>query len=264
MQTKVATLAAPVHGEPVAPAEDERRCDTRLWSLCAWSGPVYLIVLGIAFSGIARFVPPPREHWSALEVAHFYSAHDVGIRLGMEGMLLIAPFYYFWTLAVARVIAHTERSDSPLSRIQLFGGLSTAWVTAGLALAFLVAAFRAGHRDPNLVQLMNDIGWMIFNLTAMFTFFQIFAMGIAWLRADARRALVPRWVAYLCFCDALTFLVVFAIPFLQTGPFAWHGFITFYLILSLFGLWMCVTSRAVIRANRILNRNQLATAVERR
>jgi hypothetical protein len=256
MTTKIETHAAPPRGEQLVHPDDSRPSDARLWTLCAWSGPVYLVVLGIAFVAIAGFVPPPREHWTALQVAHFYRAHGGRIKLGMEGMLLIAGLYYFWTLAIARVMAHTERSDSPLSRIQLFGGLSTAWVTAGLALAFLVAAFRAGHREPQLVQLMNDIGWMIFNLTAMFTFFQIFAMGIAWLRADPRRALVPRWVAYLCFVDALTFLVVFAIPFLQTGPLAWHGFFTFYLLLSLFGVWMSVTSWAMIRANRILDLDQ--------
>jgi hypothetical protein len=197
---------------------------------------------------IAGFVPPPREHWSAKHVASFYRKHDVRIRLGMEGMILVACLYYFWSLAIARVMERTEAADSPLTRIQVFGGLSTAWVTAATGLAFLIASFRAGQRSPTDVRLLNDVGFLVFNMTAMFTFFQVVAMATAWLRVDRSRALVPRWVAYLSLWDAATFLVVFLIPFLRTGPFAWHGLFTFYAVLGLFAVWVSVVSWYVIRA----------------
>jgi hypothetical protein len=247
IQSETGTLPGPV-GPEVRRRAERLGSDFGLWRICAWSGPVFLFGLTISFVVIAGFVPPPREHWTAAHVARFYRQHDTRIRLGMESMILVACLYYFWSLAIARVMDRTEAPDSPLTRIQVFGGFSTAWVTAATGLAFLVASFRAGQRSATDVRLINDIGFLVFNMTAMFTFFQVVAIGIAFVRPDRERAVVPRWVGYLCFWEAATYLVVFLIPFLQHGPFAWHGLITFYVVLALFGAWVILVSWHVIRA----------------
>src|SRR5438552_1099897 len=97
--------------------------DFRLWRLCAWAGVVYLVGELVAWVGVARFVPPPRQNWSAERVAAFYQDHEVGIRLGMEGVLIFALFYALLSFALARVMARVEGSDGLLSRIQLLGGV---------------------------------------------------------------------------------------------------------------------------------------------
>jgi hypothetical protein len=141
-----------------------------------------------------------------------------------------------------------EGRDSLLTRIQVFGGFSTAWVTPGTGIAFLITAFRAGQRNPADIQLLNDASFLIFNMTFMFTLFQQIAAGIAWLQADRDLSVIPRWVAYPSFWVPATYFVVRLIPFIQHGPFTWHGLITFYTTLSLFFLWMTVVSWYVIRA----------------
>jgi hypothetical protein len=218
--------------------------------VCAWSGPVFVIALGVGLAVVAGFVPPPREHWSTGQVVTFYRDHDVRIKAGMEVLILFAPLYYCWSLAVAHVMERTEGKDSVLVRLQLFGGLSTTWVTAGAGLGWLIAAFRAGHRNPDDVRMFNDVGFLVFNLTAMFTFVQMVAMAVAWLKPDPHDAVVPRWVAYATLWICMTFFVVILVPFVQTGPFAWHGAITFYMELGLFSVWMFVVSWYVIGAMR--------------
>jgi len=218
--------------------------------VCAWSGPVFVIALGIGLAVVAGFVPPPREHWSAEQLVTFYRDHDARIKAGMEVLILFASLYYCWSLAVAHVMERTEGKDSVLVRLQLFGGLSTSWVTAGAGLAWLIAAFRAGERSPGDVRMLNDVGFLVFNMTAMFTFVQMVAIAVAWLKPDSRDAVVPRWVAYVTLWISMTFFVVILVPFVQTGPFAWHGAITFYMELGLFSVWMLVVSWYVIPAVR--------------
>ena len=52
--------------------------DFRLWRLCAWAGVVYLVGELVSWAGVARFVPPPRQNWSAERIAAFYQDHEVG------------------------------------------------------------------------------------------------------------------------------------------------------------------------------------------
>src|SRR3954453_23706558 len=105
--------------------------DFRLWRICTWAGVVYIVGELVSWAGVARFVPPPRQNWSAERVAAFYQDHEVGIRLGMEGVLIFAMFYVLLSFALARVMARVEGSNGFLCRIQLVGGIITALITMG-------------------------------------------------------------------------------------------------------------------------------------
>src|SRR5438045_3567564 len=82
----------------------------RLWKACAWAGPVYIIGVLISWAGIAGFLPPPGEDWGPEKIAAFYADNEVAIRIGMEGVLIFALFYFVWSLAIARVMQHGEGS----------------------------------------------------------------------------------------------------------------------------------------------------------
>lgn len=253
--------ATPAREVPAAPTSAPPGSATtlgfRLWKLCAWAGPVYIAGALLFFAGIAGFLPPPREHWTAAEVARFFTDNEVRIRIGTEGVLVVAFFYVPWSLAVARVMERVEGTPRLLSRVQLYGGLSTALVTMSCAVVWLTASFRAGTRSPEDIQLLNDLAFMIFALTIMVTVFQIVAFGVAWL-LDVREQLVPRWVGYFSLWCALLFVPVFLVPSLQHGAFAWHGLINFYIGLGAFFGWITVTSWATLRAISRLQRDASA------
>jgi hypothetical protein len=240
-------FAPPTGGASVIPAQ---RLRSRSWALkaCAWSGPIFLIGLSLTYAALAGYVNPPREHWGAEKVASYYQENDTRIMLGMMGMILFACFYYFWSLAIARLIQRTEGRESFLARIQVFGAQGTVFITTAIGVGFVTAAFRAGERDPESIRLVSDVSWMIFMLTPTFVFFQLVAIGVAWLRADESRAVVPRWLGYLTLWVCATFLITYVAPFVERGPLAWHGLIVYYIPFGLFCNWMAVACFFVLRA----------------
>lgn len=249
------TPAADATSQPAATARPQLDAlDFRLWRLAAWAGPAYLLgVLGF-FVVVAGFLPPPREYWTATQVAEFFRDNEVRIRIGMEGVILFSFFYLPWSLAITRVIERLEGPVRILSRVQLYGGLGTAFITMACGVVWLTASFRADVRAPGDIALMNDLAFMIFALTIVVTVFQVVAFGVTWLLAPGD--LVPRWVGYLSLWSAVLVLPVYLIPTLQHGVFAWHGLVNFYIGLAAFGGWITVASWATLRAIARLQADQ--------
>ena len=233
--------------------------DFWLWKACAWAGPVYIIGILISWAGVAGFVPPPGEDWGPQKIAAFYADNEVAIRLGMEGVLFFAMFYFIWSLAIARVMRRAEGRERILSTIQLIGGVSTAWITAGCALLWLTASFRAHSRPPEGTALLNDLAWMVFDMTAMATFFQMVAYGALILVDRREKPLMPRWLAYLTFWLAASLFAVFFMPSFHTGPFSWQGLITLYIALGAFFVWTIAASWYTIVAIHRIERDEHAT-----
>lgn len=209
----------------------------RLWRVCAWAGPVFMLALFVFWVCIARWFPPPSADWSAGQVAAYFADHELRIRLGMEGAMAFAMFYFVWSVAIARVMRRIEKREGLLSTIQLIGGVSTAWIAMGCSLCWLTASFRAGSRSPEIVQMLSDLGWMIFDVTAMATMLQQVAFGLVILTDTRANPLLPRWLGYLTFWLTATTFVVYAMPSFQSGPFAWQGIITLYIALGAFFTW---------------------------
>jgi hypothetical protein len=247
-------MATTTHA-PISPPVNTRARQFTTWKLLAWGGPIYCIGELISWAGIAHFIPPPRESWSAERVAHFYRQHEVGIRLGMEGVLIFALFYFTFSLALARVMERHEGPHGFMHRVQLMGGLVSALITMGCAVAWLTASLRAGSQDARNIQMMNDLGWMVFDMTVMATLFQFVAFGVIWLqRSDRATPLMPRWMSYFSFWCAASFVSVYLMPSFHTGPFSWQGLITLYVALGLFFIWIAVVSIYLLRAIRTLER----------
>jgi MFS family permease len=232
-------------------AERQHRRDFVIWRVCAWSGVVYVAGAIVFWAIIAGFIPPPRQNWTAEQVATYYADNQTRIRLGMEGILLVGFFYALFAVGLARLMQRVEGERGFLHQIQLMGGLATAMITFGCALAWLTATLRAGERDPGDVQTLNDLGWMIFDMTALVTIAQMVAFGVTWLLEDDRpEPLFPRWIGYLSFWMGATFLVVFVMPWMTSGPFAWQGLITLYVGFGAFFVWMGAVLPLMFRAIR--------------
>ena len=236
------------------------RREFALWRACAWAGPVYIVGVLVSWAGIAGFVPPPAQDWGPARIAAFYAENEVSIRIGMEGVLVFAMFYFVWSLALRRVMRQHEGRGGFLSTIQFVGGVSTAWITMGCAVLWLTASFRASTRSAEGVALLNDLGWMVFDTTAMATMFQMIAFGVWILGDDRPEPAMPRWLAYLTFWLAASFLAVYLMPSFQTGPFSWQGLITLYVALGAFFVWTVITSTYLLRAIRRIENGIVVTA----
>jgi hypothetical protein len=221
-----------------------------VWRLCAWAGPIYLVGL-VGFWGLlAGFVPPPQQYLDAQQITDFFLANNLKIRAGMVGTLFVAPLYYVWSLVISAIMKKIEGPDGLLAQLEFVGGIATAFVTLGFSIMWLTASVRTELRSPQDIQLLTDVGWFIFDTTIMVTAIQMCAFGGAIFMDKRVKPLLPKWLAWASFAIAATFLAAYIMPFVEDGPFAWHGIITYWLVLSTFFAWMVLTSILLFPAIR--------------
>lgn len=208
------------------------------WRICAWAGPLYLVGL-VGFWGLlAGFVPAPPQSWNAQQITEFFVNNNLKIRAGMVGTLFVAPFYFVWSLVISAVMKKIEGPDGILAQLEFVGGIATAFVTMAFSIMWLAASLRTALRAPEDIQMLHDLGWMIFDTTIMVTAIQMVAFGTAIVMDKRSVPLLPKWLAWFSFAVTATFLAAYVMPFVQEGPFAWNGIITYWVVLSTFFAWM--------------------------
>lgn len=218
-----------------------------LWSVCGYAG---LGLLG--FAVFAGFWPPPGEDLDAVAITRYFTENSDRIRVGMVLMVIGAPLYYVWSVALSKIISRIEGSMGPLSMTELIGGLLTALVTVVPAVVWLTAVFRPESRSPEMVQLLYDFGWLFFDMTFVCSLVQSVALGIAILIDRRAEPLFPRWIAWVALLTAATYVPLTLVPFFRTGPFAWHGLINFWAVFVMFFVLIAVVTPAAFRALRRL------------
>jgi hypothetical protein len=82
--------------------------------------------------------------------------------------------------------------------------------------------------------MLNDLGFILFNLTYSITSVQAIAAGLVGLADKSATPVFPRWVSWWAIFTGLSFIPITAMPFFKTGPLAWNGLITFW---GLFGTY---------------------------
>jgi len=218
-----------------------------MWSVAAYAG---LGLLG--FAVFAGFWPPPAESLNAAEIAAEFRDHHTAIRIGMVLMAAGGPFYFVWSAVISRIISRMEGPMGVLSTVELIGGLFTALVTFLPPVIWVTAAFRLDARSDETISMLYDFGWFFFDLTFLCTFLQQLAVGVAILRDRRAQPLFPRWVAYLAFLTCLIYVPLSLLPFVRTGPFAWHGLLNFWGVFTLFFVFIGVVAFYGYRALRVL------------
>jgi hypothetical protein len=179
------------------------------------------------------------------------------------GTLFFAPFYFVWTTLVSRLIQRMEGPNGLLSQIELLGGALTAFIAQLFPACWLAGAFHIADRRPQDVLLMHDLGWMFFNMTFVVTFVQMLGFGSAILTDHRRPSLFPRWLAYVSYGCAATFLVVVLMPFVKNGPFAWNGLLTYWVALIGYWSWAVLAMYFVFPAiRRVTQEDRDAAAPE--
>ncbi len=242
----------------VAPASGPRPAQRReqmVWKACAWCGPLFVVMIVVVWMWLGRWFPPPHEDWDPPTLLRFYADNSVRIRLGMGGTVYVSIFFLLWTMAIARVMRELEgTSFPPLTILQICGGVGNFLTIILLALCWAAAGFQAAVRDadPHAVQTLHDTGWIVFDLLGAPAMVQMTCFGVVVLgqRDPGVAQLVPRWVGYLSFMVTASFLEVVLLLFFKSGPFAWDGAITYYVIMVLYFSWLISVSWYVLRAVR--------------
>ena len=221
----------PLHGPP-------RALNTKTQLVCLWCGPIALLIFMVGFWFVAGLVPPPSPADSAREVQDLYRDNTDQIRIGlvlsMIGGGLTAPF----VAAISTQMKRVEGTYSPLTYAQLGTGMLGVLLFLFPLAVMQVAAFRP-DRDPEMIQLAQDIAWIPFIGAYPAVWIQAIVVGICAFK-DEKEIVFPRWAGYFSLWVALGFMGSSLLYFFKTGPFAWNGIFAFWLPLSVFGAWIIV------------------------
>jgi hypothetical protein len=232
------------------------KANLMVWRVAAWSGPVFLVALTLFWGIIAGYIPAPPQDWTAAQITAKFTQHNTAVKIGMIGVLFFAPFYFVWTTLVSRLIQRMEGPNGILSSIELLGGGLTVVVTQLFSACWLAGAFHITERMPSEILLLHDLGWMFFNMTFIVTFVQMLGFGTAILTDSRRRPLFPRWLGWVSYGCAATFLVVVLMPLVKNGPFAWNGLLTYWMALIGYWSWAVLAMFLVFPAIRRLEHEE--------
>lgn len=228
--------------------------NTRNQLLCAWSGVAFAVLFTLGFWPLAQFMPPPSPQMSAAEVAAMYQANTTQLRFGLLIMMGASGFILSFATAIAMQMKRMEGSPPVLTWLQLVSGAVGVVFFVLPCLIWSAAAFRP-DRAPELIQLMNDFGWMTFLMPFTTFVIQNFAIGLAILGDTSERPAFPRWVGYFNFWVAVLFLPGGLLTFFKTGPFAWNGLFAFFVPFIVFFAWyllmFVLMRKAIIEQARI-------------
>lgn len=218
--------------------------------LCAWSGPVMIAVLLVAWVFIVEWLPPPSPGDTANQTASMYQDHVLGIRTGMMLMMLGGALCASYG-AVIMVQMLRMRGPSPALAYTQFGS------AVANVIFFIVpnqiwgaTAFRP-DRAVEITQFGHDLGWIIFDMVTSTTILQFAAIGMATLWDRSAQPVFARWYGYFCLLCATLVISPSFITYFKTGPFAWNGIIGFFVGVAVYTTWDFITF--VMLRNAIVN-----------
>jgi hypothetical protein len=206
----------------------------RIQLLCAWSGPATVVVATIGFL-ISGVLPIPLgPDTTTGEVVGFYSDNtrvSAGLVIVALGLCLVFPL-----IALIGVFMMKMEGRTPvLTFLQLITGAATGVFLVMPILLMTVIPFRP-DRTAELTVTLNDLAWLLF-ITPIGPFIlQNIAIGTAIL--SDRRGVLPRWVGYLNFWIAFSFVPDVLAFFFHSGPFSWRGIFVFWLAFVAYAIFL--------------------------
>lgn len=223
----------------------------------AWCGPIFATLFLIFFGFFGHNLPsPPSPAWDAGTTGAWVVSHLDSLRFGWIMCLVTMGFYIPWS---GQISAHMVRIEEArvMTYSQLIGGALTVFVVSFGVLCWSIATFRS-DRDPALIQLLTDFGWLSLETQWVLTTVQMCAMAVIGLADRSAHPVWPRWACWLSIWCGLTFVPASLTQYLKTGPFAWTGTLGFYIPYPAWLIWCYVISYYMIKD---IKRRQRAAAL---
>lgn len=231
----MAVQAAELDQPPVG----QHNNDITAQTISLWITPVSGVVFLAAFLIFPGFRPPMSPNMPADQVAAFFRDHTTSIRLSMIifdlcGIMLV-PFFMLIVVQMKRMA-----TPSYVFAYSYLSGVATGATLFAIAdLFWLIAAFRP-ERSADLVVLLNDMAWIVFTAPVGMLIAQNICLALA-IYMDARPVpIFPKWVGHFNLICAAAMTPAAGAAVFRTGPLAWNGFVSFWLKISMFSLFVIV------------------------
>lgn len=210
---------------------------------------MFVVLYLLGWCLMAGFFPPPAPTASAEEIAAFYAGNTGLIRAGLLIAMVSCTFYLPWVAVISQQMLRMSGVSPVLAQTQALSGVAGMLIFLLPIMIWLTATFRP-ERDPQLILLVNDLGWLLFTITFAPFVSQNFALALAILGDQSPQRVFPRWVASYSIWTCLSFVPVVLIIYFKRGPFAWTGAIGLWIPLILFTIWVFVMVALLLRAIR--------------
>ncbi|HVW43580.1 MAG TPA: hypothetical protein VHC18_19750 [Amycolatopsis sp.] len=236
----------------------------RAQRICAWCGPLLMVVFFVGFWVIAGFIPPPSPAEPAAAVVDRFREHTNSIRFGLLLCFYAGALCVPWAAAISVQLKRIEGRFSPFTYAQLALGACLPFEFIVPIYFWETAAFRP-DRSPEIMQTLNDLAWLPFTGVIYTIVVQALVIGIAVLMDKREKPVFPRWFGYLSIWCALLFCPAGLDVFFHSGPLAWNGLVAWWVLLVAFFVWLATLSvvlLAAIRGQQTDERNRALELVE--
>lgn len=221
-----------------------------------WTGPLFLVVLGIAFVAFIRFIPPPRPSSSAEQIAELFRHNHTSILIGCFIYVSLVVLLLTWASVLIVQCRRVEGAIPVLTCGQVLFAAACFLIAVLVGVIWAVAAFRPGEVSPDITRTLCDAGFvlMLFTWAPFAAWFTLIAITV--FSDKSETPLYPRWVAYLNLWCGLLGAPGGLIVFFKSGPFAYDGLIGFYIPFGVFTLWIVVMTVQMLKVQARDERNE--------
>jgi hypothetical protein len=193
-----------------------------------WTGPAVGVVLLAAAVAFPGFWPPMSPTLNPGQVAAFYADHTAWIRLSQVVFNLCGIMIVPLLMVIVVQMKRMKGQSHVFAYCFLTAVISGATIFALSNVFFLVAAFRP-ERDPALVQLLNDLAWIVLIAPVGMVVSQFVLLALAVYFDDRNDPVFPRWVGHFALVIAVAMVPAAGAAVFQTGPLAWDGVWSFWV-----------------------------------
>jgi len=214
------------------------------WFAGAGLGVVPVLFVGMLLSGA---LPPFDPAWNADQTVEALTTHHLRHGIGYVVLAMGWSLYAFWGAAVTASIWRMERDRRPPILTMAHGILVGGNVVyfQMIAMAWMVAGFRAGDISTEISQAFSDFGWFL--VLGSFAPFSLQSVVIAIATIEDRRAHRvwdnSRPITYAAWAYAAAGLLSVAIHMVKSGPFAFNGILAFWVTVSTWAVWEILITR---------------------
>jgi hypothetical protein len=191
-----------------------------------------------------RVVGTPSYDAPAAAWAEFYTVNKIGVLVGTGGYELAWVLLIFWTVQFTLMLWRLNRGTG--ARILVAGtgaaALSIPFLMMLVCAFWAVAAYRASTVNPEIIQVLNDlgsIGSFIWFWTALVT---MGLSGYLMLQFSEGPGAFPRWLGWLGIACGLTQLPAITCQFIYSGTWALNGLMGWYFPMAGWVVWMVAIS----------------------
>jgi hypothetical protein len=221
---------------------------------CAWGGVVFAVLFGVGFIGIARFVPPLHPSDTAEQTAAIFRADTNAIRTGLLVCYVGCAFFLAFGASISAQTRRIPGVPVVLIHLQVAAFASAMLLIAGPLMIWWVAAFRPDETSAEMIQMLNDFGWISFLVGWVPFVTWYMATGTAILCDTSTDPVYPRWAGYLGLVLGLGQTSASFLIYFKTGPFAWNGLFSWWLPATEFFTWFVIitvlTTKAINKSYR--------------